>query len=254
VSDSRDRVSTKGKAKRRDCLIVAEIPAGLDTAEAGLILKEAENENHLGQRIARISSHFLGRPYIVAPLEGDATSPEVFKVSLDGFDCVTYIETVLALAQSRTLDEFIDAMRLMRYERGEINWRCRNHYMLDWARNNEERGIIRDLTEGAATVEKTRTLRAVTGLPHKKISFRCFPKRNLPHVSSLIQTGDFILFASTRKLLDVFHTGLLIKDDETILMRHATRAAGAVIEQDLTSFLDAHRMSGLILLRPICRK
>jgi hypothetical protein len=220
-------------------LILAETPAGLDTAEARLILKEVESEKRLGQRIARISSYFLGRPYIVAPLEGDSTSPEVFKVSLDGFDCVTYMETVLALAQSCTLDGFIDAIRLMRYESGEINWRCR---------------IIRDLTEGAQTVEKTKTLGVVSGLAHKEVTFRSFPKRSLPRVLSLIQTGDLILFASTRKLLDVFHTGLLIKNDETILMRHATRTANAVIEQDLTSFLDAHRMSGMILLRPICRE
>jgi hypothetical protein len=235
-------------------LILAETPAGLDTAEASLILKKVEGEKRLGQRIARISSHFLGRPYIVAPLEGDATSPEIFKVSLDGFDCVTYMETVLALAQSGTLDGFIDAIRLMRYENGEINWRCRNHYMLDWARNNEARGIIRNLTEGARAVEKTRTLTAVAGLPHKKITFSSFPKRDLSRVLPLIQTGDLILFGSTRKLLDVFHTGLLIKNDETTLMRHAARSACAVIEQDLTSFLDAHRMSGLILLRPICQE
>ena len=235
-------------------MILAETPAGLDAAEARSILKEVEGEKRLGQRIARVSLYFLGRPYVVAPLEGSPTSHEVFKVSLDGFDCVTYVETVLALAQSRTLDEFIEAMRLMRYEGGEIDWHRRNHYMLDWARNNEARGIIRDLTEGARSVEKRKTLGVVGGLARKEVTFRYFPKRSLPHVLTLIETGDLILFASTRKLLDVFHTGLLIKNDEMIILRHAARAAGAVIEQDLTSFLGAHRMSGMILLRPICQK
>lgn len=235
-------------------MIQTETLAGLNAAEAELILKESSREKDLGQRIARISSRFLGRPYVVGPLEGGASAPEVLRVSLAGFDCVTYIETVLALAQSGTLDEFIEAIRAMRYAAGVVDWRCRNHYMIDWVRNNEARGIIRDLTGGDLTVEKTRTLAVVEGLPHKRVTFRCFPKKNLPRVRSLIQTGDLMLFASTRKLLDVFHTGLIIKNDEMILLRHATRLAGAVIEQSLTEFLDANRMSGFILLRPLCKE
>jgi cell wall-associated NlpC family hydrolase len=235
-------------------LIQTETPAGLNAAEANLILKEASRDKDLGRKIACVSSRFLGRPYVVGPLEGGRLSPEVFKVSLDGFDCVTYMETVLAFAQSRTLDEFIDAVRGMRYAGGEVDWRRRNHYMLDWVRNNEARGIIRNLTGGALSVEKTRTLAAVEGLPGKRITFRCFPKKNLAGIRPLIQTGDLILFASTRKLLDVFHTGLLIKNDNAILLRHAARTAGAVIEQALTEFLDAHRMSGFILLRPLCQE
>ena len=58
----------------------------------------------------------------------------MFKVSLEGFDCVTYMETVLALAQSRSTDEFIVEMREMRYANARIVFRPdRNHYMIDWA-------------------------------------------------------------------------------------------------------------------------
>jgi hypothetical protein len=232
-------------------LIQAETPAGLDTAEVGLILEGVSDEKRLCQRIARVSSLFLNRPYVASPLEGNATSGEVFKVSLDGFDCVTYIETVLALARAETLEDFINEMREMRYARGEVKWASRNHYMVDWARNNEERGIIRDLTHGPSAVEKTRTLGVVNGLPQRDVTFRCFPKKRLPRLRSLIQTGDLMLFASTRKMLDVFHTGVIIKSDETIQMRHAALSAGKVIEQALTEFLGAHRMSGFILLRPL---
>ena len=231
-------------------MIQAEIPSGLDTAAVNLILNRVKDEKKTGARVAHISSVFLGRPYIIGPLEGDQFTEEVFKVSLDGFDCVTYVETVLALAQAMTVDEFINAIREIRYE-GEVNWPSRNHYMVDWARNNERRGIIRNLTSGALTIEKTRTLNAVNGLPQREVTFRCFPKRNLSRLRSLIQTGDLILFASTRKTLDVFHTGLVIKNDEIIQLRHAALGAGKVVEQPLAEFLDAHRMSGFILLRPL---
>jgi Protein of unknown function (DUF1460) len=228
-----------------------ETPLGLDPNEVSLILKEVKEERSLAERIDRISSSFLGRPYVVCPLEGDARSPEVFKVSLAGFDCVTYVETVLALAQSGSLDEFVDGIREIRYAGGKVSWPSRNHYMIDWAKKNEERDIIRDLTEGRAAIEKTRTLGLIDGLPQKTVRFRCFPKKNLRAVESSIQTGDVILFVSTRKILDVFHMGFLIKGDKGIQLRHAARTAGRVIEQALTEFLDTHRMSGFILLRPL---
>jgi hypothetical protein len=234
-------------------LIEAATAAGLDAAEARLILNEVHDEKDLSLRIDHVSSWFLGRRYSIGPLEATAGSPESLTASLGGFDCVTYIETVLAFALSATLDEFVDALREIRYEGGEVNWRCRNHYMIDWARNNEERGIIRNLTEGPYTVEKTRTLSILAGLPQKTVTIRCFPKQDLRHVDSLIQTGDVILFVSTRKNLDVFHTGFLIKSGGLIQLRHATRASGKVIEQPLAEFLIAHRMSGFILLRPICQ-
>jgi hypothetical protein len=51
----------------------------------------------------------------------------------------------------------------------------------------------------------------------------------------------------------VFHTGILIHRDDRVLMRHAKRSAGKVVEQDLADFLKRNRMSGFILARPLCR-
>ena len=142
-------------------------------------------------------------------------------------------------------------MREMRYGNGRIDYYHRNHYMLDWVKNNEARGIIKDITTGPNAVVKTRTLSLIEALPRKTASFRCFPKRSLNQIQSGIETGDVMLFASTRKTLDVFHAGILIKGEDEISLRHASRAAGCVTEQSLASFISAHRMSGMILLRPL---
>lgn len=205
----------------------------------------------LAQRIDKISGHFLGRPYAPNALDSPTGQGETLTASLDSFDCVTYMEVVLALSISSSARGFLDAVRLIRYEGGQVAWSCRNHYMLDWARNNEARGLISNITDGEGVIEKTRRLDAVKGLPAREASFKCFPKRRLPLVKKIIETGDFILFASTRKNLDVFHTGLLIKSDGEILLRHATRSKGKVIEERLADFLSANRMSGMILLRPL---
>jgi hypothetical protein len=70
-------------------------------------------------------------------------------------------------------------------------------------------------------------------------------------IAPQIETGDLVLFASAKRNLDFFHTGLLIDRDGEIVLRHATRSAGAVIEQPLPEFLSRFRMSGFVLLRPV---
>lgn len=214
------------------------------------LLKAIWREPALAARIEYLSAQFLGLPYLVNPLGGGPGEPERLTVSLDGFDCVTYIETVLALALSAGWYGFLDNLRKIRYQGGQVDWLHRNHYMVDWAENNRAAGFVADMTTGEETLEKTRTLGLVNGLPRKTVTFRCFPKRRLARVADRIETGDLILFVSAKRLLDVFHTGLLVRKDDRILLRHATRKVGAVIEQDLEDFLQNNRMSGFILLRP----
>ena len=231
-----------------------EPPFGLDPAEVEQILKDAAGEPDLGKRIDRISTLFLGRPYIEGSLGGGADLAEELRVSLSAFDCVTFMESVLALALARTVDEFIDTIRRIRYKDGEIRWRRRNHYMVDWASNNEESGFIKNLTSGPFTVEKTCTLSLIAGLPAKTTTFLYFSTQSCGKVAGLFETGDLIFFVSMKNTLDVFHTALLVEREGCWLLRHATRTASAVIEQDLIEFTSQNEMPGFILLKPLCRR
>lgn len=214
-------------------------------------MQRVANFDDLTIRLERISAEFLGRPYVINPLGGGAGLSEQLNVNLYGFDCVTYMESVLALALSRTVEDFANLLRQIRYHNGEVSWASRNHYTSDWWQQNERAGFIRNLTHGDGTEEKRRCLNVVNGLPAKEIRLRVFPKRKLAQIRHLIATGDFVCFASTKRNLDVFHAGVLICRDEKILLRHATRSQGAVVEQPLSDFLQANRMSGIILLRPL---
>jgi hypothetical protein len=60
----------------------------------------------------------------------------VFTAFLDGFDCVTYLETILALTRASNVDDFIEWLRKIRFDQGRIRWERRNHYMTLWIRNN----------------------------------------------------------------------------------------------------------------------
>jgi hypothetical protein len=226
----------------------------MDADEVERILNDASHETDLGIRLERISECFLGRPYVTGSLGGGPELPEVFRVSLAAFDCVTYMETVLAFALARTIDEFFDTIRRIRYADGKIDWFHRNHYMVDWARNNDKGGFVANCTGGPGTVQKTCRLELIPGFAAKTVSFQYFPQPTLRPILSHVESGDLILFVSEKETLDVFHTGLLINLKRQVLLRHATRTAGAVIEQDLIDFVRKNSMAGFILLRPICQR
>jgi cell wall-associated NlpC family hydrolase len=209
----------------------------------------------VAERVDSISRQFLGRPYVTNPLIGSADTPETFIAGIDGirggFDCVTYVETVIARSYARSAKDYAPILRRIRYESGLVDWKRRNHYMTNWIRNNARAGLVMPLNFGTAAITKQRRLDMVPGLPPQKQRFSCVPKRMLGRVSDRIQSGDLIFFASTRPHLDVYHCGIVIRDRDRLLMRHASRSQGGVVEQELSQFLKSNRMAGVILVRPV---
>ena len=228
-------------------------PRGLNRRRVEQLLSKAKGDRSAASRIEFLSCQFLGQSYEPNPLTGSASTAEVFTVSFEGFDCVTYIETVVALALASNLDDFTKRLRKIRYEGGRVEWERRNHYMTLWIRNNVREGIIRPVSMSAVpSITIERVLNVVRGLPPQRTRMKCVPKRGLPRLERYLQTGDLIFFASTRKHLDIFHAGIIVRD-EKVSMRHASRSKGAVVEQELSDFLDANRMTGVIVMRPQAR-
>jgi cell wall-associated NlpC family hydrolase len=226
-------------------------PGALNRHHVDRLLSKMNDDRSSAGRIDVISRHFLGRPYKPNPLIGTADTPEVFAASLDGFDCVTYIETVVALDRSFSVDDFTNWLRKIRYDRGLIQWARRNHYMTSWIRNNVREGIISPLSMPAVPmVSRERILNVVPGLSPRRTRLKCVPKRSVLRLQQFLQTGDLIFFASTRKHLDVFHAGIIVRDGKRVLMRHASRSKGFVVEQELSEFLKSNRMAGVIVMRP----
>ncbi len=200
-----------------------------------------------------LSKPYLGAPYAVSPLTGSAATPEVFTSSRDGFDCVTFVETAYALALSDDAS-FPDALRALRYENGEVAWRSRNHYMTDWIANAERAGWLTRAGLGVRGKSVTRTLRAVPGLPPRRREIRYIPAAVLRGAARRLRSGDLVCFLSTREDLDVFHCGIVVRKGGAVLLRHATKSRGVVVEERLSAFLDANPTPGLIVARPTSRK
>ena len=87
-------------------------------------------------------------------------------------------------------------------------------------------------------------------LIHSGLASNVYRRRQCHGSSRHLQTGDLIFFVSTRKNLDTFHAGIIVRDGKKVLMRHASRSQGSVVEQELSEFLKANRMAGVIVVRP----
>jgi hypothetical protein len=226
-------------------------PRGLNLRRVERLLSETKHAGSTAGRIETLSRRLVGHPYQSNPLIGSADSPEVFTASLEGFDCVTYIETILALALASSADDFIEELRMIRYEKGRIEWRWRNHYMTSWIRNNLHEGVIRPVSVRAVPiVSRERVLDVLPGLGPQRIRVKCVPKPAVARLARYLKGGDLIFFVSTRKHLDVFHAGIIADDGKNPRMRHASRSREGVVEEDLGVFLRANRMTGVIAVRP----
>jgi hypothetical protein len=101
-------------------------------------------------RILFFSESFLNRPYLLNPL-GEGQFDEIDQDPIyrfDYFDCITYIETVIALAFSHSHKSFLKQIVNLRYKDGLISYFNRLHFVeLNWLSNGSQKGIFYDSTK-----------------------------------------------------------------------------------------------------------
>lgn len=108
------------------------------------------HSSNLLTRIKTDSEYFLGRPYLLGPTgEGPkALFDQNPMYRTDQFDCLTYVETVLALVKSNNVNEFSHNLKKIRYHSTEYSFLYRNHFTeLDWNPQNQRNGYIKDVTQ-----------------------------------------------------------------------------------------------------------
>jgi hypothetical protein len=113
------------------------------------------------QRFTAATEGFLGTRYVLSPLgEGVGVDADPL-VRYDAADCVTMVESAIALALSTTDDEVLPTLNRIRYA-GEPSYEGRLHVMeAQWLPVNLERGLIEDVTRrygGEATRRVTKRI------------------------------------------------------------------------------------------------
>lgn len=101
------------------------------------------------ERLEKAALFFIGKPYLLGALgegsEGHFDQSPLYRT--DGFDCETYVDTVLALALAANSSVFKQCMNKIRYTDGRVGFLTRNHFIsLDWNPGNQRQAFIKDIT------------------------------------------------------------------------------------------------------------
>jgi hypothetical protein len=104
-------------------------------AEAKLPLS---HQSPTGETLVSLARVMLGRPYRAFSLDAEPT--ERLRLDLTSFDCVLFVEQLLALINSRTIDDFPKQVKRLRYANAEPDYCQRNHYFSVWAKHAEVYG------------------------------------------------------------------------------------------------------------------
>ncbi len=215
-----------------------------------------------GPRAVRSTAGFLGAPYLPSPLgEGAGPDPDP-RFRLDAFDCMTFVETAVALGSASSPDEAARALDDVRYS-GAPSLASRNHEVLSqWIPANLEKGWIADVGPQVAgpllrTAEKVYTPeswalvraagRAIHGLPRRRLplgrfSVHLVPAAELAAVVSRIPVGAiaFVVRADAPdRATRITHAGIVVRARGAVHVRHATssKGVGRVIEEPIERFL-----------------
>lgn len=200
---------------------------------------------------SQVGRMLLDTPYAAGTLEGDG---EMLTIDMEGFDCTTFAETVLALtitARERrdSWRDFAYNLEKLRYRNGTLgNYASRLHYMSDWVIDNNHRGIITDVTTRIGTsrsmlktldfMSRNRTLYPALADQETYEAIRDrengFRSHNIPYLSAnasmnaSFREGDMVMLVTKKDGLDVTHVGFITMIDGTPHLLHASSKAKKV--------------------------
>lgn len=207
-----------------------------------------------GDFLIEIGCYFLGKPYQAGLLE--VAGREKLQISLDAFDCMTFVETVLAVARCSGAGklsplQFRKELKNIRYRQGKINgYASRLHYFTDWLRDNEKKKVLKDVSLILGGVPARKKINFMTmhgdlypalkrkaafeGMQRAEqaLSRRSFYQIDRDKVArrlSGIQQGDIIAFLTEQAGLDVAHTGFAVRQGKDLRLLHASSREGAVV-------------------------
>ncbi len=238
----------------------------------------------LGPLLQRLGLEFLGAPYAAGLL--DRSADERLVINLRQFDCLTFVETIVALGRSiltvptkpqpdeAQYQSFATSLESLRYRDGKRQDYCRRlHYFADWVGDNQRRGLVRDMTPDLGGQPLIMSFNFMT--QHRSLypslrdpaAYACLQRveatlNNQKHTYlptaairsqyNKLQSGDIVAVATRVRGLDVTHVGLVYRDRGQVGLIHAAPGSGVKLSPDLERYVSRVEDSiGIMVARPI---
>lgn len=217
--------------------------------------------NSGAERLLFFANSMKGIPYQGGTL--DRSSDETLVVRTDSLDCTTYVENVLALylasaKQNPEYRDYIESLTRIRYRDGKIHgYTSRLHYFSDWVEDNQNKGILKELTTHFEHETIACPLNYMTEHSHlykqlkdndsllsvmrhieqrwSEYEMPYVPKKllDLPASEIKIKDGDILALTTSIDGLDVVHLGFAIWIDDSLHLLHASSLQKKVILDDV---------------------
>lgn len=239
-----------------------------DLARFEKIVQYAKQQNlpdrPIGEIVQAIADNFLGQPYAEGLLDKSGT--EKLVVTLDKFDCVLFVETVLAIARGVAVKDydyqnFVNRIEEQRYLNGKMNGYCsRLHYFSEWINDNQKRQTVENITAQLGGVPMNKqlnfmsqhrssypqmvkdeaTYQCIVGIEAElaKTTVNYIPTNGIKSIYSQLKPGDIVAVATDVKGLDVTHTGFVYRNaDGNMGLIHASPAGQVTVAYDLHRYI-----------------
>jgi len=254
-----------------------------DIAPFEKVVQYAKQQNlhdrSIGEIVQAIADNFLGKPYAAGLL--DESGEEKLIVTLNKFDCVLFVETVLAIARGIAVQDYdyqnlVNRIEEQRYLNGKMNGYCsRLHYFSDWINDNQKRQTVENITAELGGVPMNKTLNFMSQhrssyaqMVKDEATYQCIvsqeaelakttvnyiPTNRIKSVYSQLKPGDIVAVATDVKGLDVTHTGLVYRNaDGNLGLIHASPAGEVTVAYDLQRYIRRVESAiGIVVARPI---
>ncbi|WP_373046104.1 N-acetylmuramoyl-L-alanine amidase-like domain-containing protein [Vulgatibacter sp.] len=211
-------------------------------------------------RTRAASEAFLGTPYVVSPL-GEGTGPDPDPLlRWDGVDCLTFVETALAVGNADDIAAAAAALDDIRYRAGRAPaFEHRLHLMIaQWIPDQIAKGYLEDVTAalpGATEVAiaydegiwrgRGRALRALPWQEELRGTFRLpmIPLAQAQAIAQRLPEGlvlNVVRKARPDRINRVTHTGFVIVKEGKRFVRHASYGRREVVDEPIERFLGRH--------------
>jgi len=238
----------------------------------------------LGERVNKFALALQGTPYVNYTLELHDII-EAPSVNMNGMDCWTLFEIALCMGRLVALhpppystQEMLRLIEIDRYRGGRCTGRfdSRLHHLEDWIRDNERRGLVKDITPSLGGKPLRRQMAYMGKKPHLYRQLRAdpslvpelirvendlsrrgityIPKSQVPRIESQLRNGDIISIVTTWHETYTSHVGVASRDKNGILrFLHASKNHRKVVLDDrLSDYLNKFsKHAGIFVARPL---